>query len=340
MLDRLDSIAVSDAVAPAEAAALFGAFVPPRHLLLAVSGGADSTALLVLAAEWASEGGARLSVATVDHALRAEADIEIAEVAALSARFGLPHARLPAPVASASRIEERARDLRYAALADHARAIGADAIATAHTLDDQAETVLMRLAAGSGPSGLAGMRTETFRDGVRHVRPLLGVAKRRLVATLEARGIAWFGDAMNVDGRFARARLRAARDALAREGLTAARLGVLAGRMARADAALETATDDAARLLLGHDAAGWTIAPGAVALPDEIRLRLLGRALTLAGGGRIRLERLERLARRIAREPEGAATLAGARVAWAHGAATVRPAPPRRGGGAKRSAGL
>lgn len=319
-------------LAAEEAAALLGrSFHGARAVLLAVSGGADSTAMLVLAAEWARERGApRLLVATVDHALRVEAKAETAAVAALAGRLGFEHRTLAAPLAAgASGVEAKARVLRYGALVAHAASAGADAIATAHTLDDQAETVLMRLSAGSGPAGLAAMRPDIMRDGVRHLRPLLGVAKARLVATLRARGVGWAEDVMNADPAFARARLRAGGLALAREGLTPERLATLAARMARAEDALEAATDAAARIHFVRDGDGWTMTD-ACDLPAEIRLRMLSRAVFPRGEAR--LERLERLAARIATEPRGAATIAGMRVAWDGGAVSARPAPLRRGG--------
>ncbi|MFC7051738.1 tRNA lysidine(34) synthetase TilS [Hansschlegelia quercus] len=316
-----------------EAAAIFArAFGDAGHVLLAVSGGADSTALLILAAEWRD--APRLSVATVNHGLRAEAVTEAADVAELAGRLGLSHAILAAPVSSKTRIEAAAREVRYSALREHADRIGADAIATAHTLDDQAETVLMRLAAGSGPAGLAAMRPETTRDGLRHFRPLLDVPKTRLVASLAARGIGWSEDAMNADSRFARPRLRTARDALAAEGLTARRLGRFATRMARADAAIAHAVDQAADAHVAMDARDQLVVSAFAGLPEEILLRLLARLIAQAGGGELRLERLERLIGRILGEPKGAATLAGAKIGWRRDAIVVSAAPPRRDGAA------
>ncbi|GLK76960.1 hypothetical protein GCM10008171_22140 [Methylopila jiangsuensis] len=331
----MTEIAVSDsAPTPAETAALFdAAFAGLAHILLAVSGGADSTAMLALAAQWAqARGGVRLSVATVDQGLRPEAADEAGRVAALSARLGLPHAALDGRIEAGARLEERARAARYAALEAHAAAIGADGLATAHTLDDQAETVLMRLAAGSGPAGLAAMRPHRRREGgLVHARPLLSVPRRRLIAALQARGMTWAEDPMNADPAFLRARLRAARAVLEAEGLTAERLGLLAARMARLDEAAEAAVDAAAaaHLTLGEERAA--LDAGAAALPAELRLRLLGRAVAaVAGDAPVRLDRLERLHDRIADEPAGAATLAGVRIAWRNGAVDIAPAPPRR----------
>lgn len=311
-------------------------FGPHDRVLLAVSGGADSLAMLLMAAEWARLRGApKMFVATVDHGLRPEAEAEIANVARVSAKLGLPHARLEARLSDATGIEEKARDLRIAKLVSHAEALRAGAFATAHTLDDQAETVLMRLAAGSGPSGLTGMAETVARGRVAHVRPFLGVAKASLTALLEGRRMRWAEDPMNADRRFARARLRGSRAALEREGMTAARLVRLAFRMARVNDTLEAATRAAAKAHLSEKGGNWMIAPGAAGLPDEIKLRLLALAVGKAGSGKIKLERLERLADRIVTEPQGAATLAGARIAWTReGRVSLTREPPRGGRGA------
>lgn len=321
-------------IAASDAPLFDAAFAGLSRILLAVSGGADSTAMLALAAEWAqARDGVALSVATVDHGLRPEAANEAGAVAALCARFGLPHVVLDGRIDAGSRLEERARAARYAALEAHAAAIGADGLATAHTLDDQAETVLMRLAAGSGPAGLAAMRPRRLRaNGLLHARPLLSVTRRRLIAALQARGLTWAEDAMNADPAFLRARLRAARAVLEAEGLTAERLGRLGARMARLDATVEDAVDEAAARHLVVAEGRAALGPGAATLSAELRLRLLARAITaVAGDAPVRLDRLERLQDLIAAEPTGAATLAGARIAWRDGAVRVTPAPPRRG---------
>lgn len=314
-------------------ALLDAAFADLDRVVLAVSGGADSIALLTLAADWraARPDGPELHVATVAHGLRPEAEAEIAAVARLAAAAGLPHARLDAATPPGPSVEERARADRYAALGAHAAALRADAITTAHTQDDQAETVLMRLAAGSGPAGLAAMRPRLERPGgLLHLRPLLGVPKARLAAGLRDRGLDWAEDAMNADPAYLRARLRRSRRILEREGLTAERLATLASRMARAEAALEAAVDAAAAAHLVIAGGRAVLAAEAAGLPDEVRLRLLGRAVAAVGSGPIRLERLERLAKAIDARPSGAATLAGARIVCRQGEIVVAVAPPRR----------
>ena len=264
---------LSDAALPidmAEADRLFAdALSGAGRVLLAVSGGPDSVALMRLCAALAQaereRGGCdwKIEVATVDHGLRAASRAEAEEVGRLAAACGLPHAILTwnEPKASSktssgtktssdtrpqTRLQERARAARYALLASRAREIGADLLLTAHTLDDQAETVLMRIAHGSGLAGLAAMRPLTQRaEGLRHARPLLGVAKSRLVATCVANGWPFIEDPSNADPRFARARWRRLAPALRREGLTAERLAKLAWRAARAEEALETKAAEA-----------------------------------------------------------------------------------------------
>src|SRR5262249_58957430 len=136
---------------------------------------------------------------------------------ALARKLGLSHEILAwRGTKPKTGIEAAARAARYRLLADLARRLGAAAIATAHTLDDQAETVLMRLAAGSGPAGLAGMRPRDLRHGIVLLRPFLGLRKARLVSTLTPAGIAWARDPMNADTPSARPRLRPAGEGLAR----------------------------------------------------------------------------------------------------------------------------
>ena len=164
----------------AAALARLGASSP---LLLAVSGGPDSMAMLVLAAAVLP---GRVTAATVDHGLRTDAADEALMVAAQCARIGVQHATLSpaAPIEGAS-LQARARAARYALLADYARAVGATAILTAHHADDAAETFLMRAARGSGLAGLAGVRARTMIAGVRVLRPLLDWRRAELRAIVE-----------------------------------------------------------------------------------------------------------------------------------------------------------
>ena len=174
--------------------------------LVAVSGGPDSMAMLTLAAD-AFPG--RITAATVNHGLRVEAADEAAIVAAYCGTIGVAHATLaPAvPIAGAS-IQAQARASRYALLAEHARAVGAAAITTAHHVDDQAETFLMRAVRGAGLAGLAGIRARTEIAGVTILRPLLDWRRAELRAIVRRAEVPFVDDPSNQDDRHDRTRFR------------------------------------------------------------------------------------------------------------------------------------
>jgi tRNA(Ile)-lysidine synthase len=329
------------AVSRAEAARLFADLAEAPVLVLAVSGGPDSTALLLLAARWraALKAGPQLIAVTVDHGLRAEAAYEAAAVGRLAAELGVVHriVNWPGPKPDTG-LQAAARAARYRVLGTAAQQAGASHILTAHTLDDQAETVLMRLARGSGLTGLAAMaRLTPLGRGITLVRPLLDTPKARLIATLDEAGIDYARDPSNENTRFTRARLRALMPALAAEGLDTARLAQFAGRAARADAALEAAAHDAfGRLRLNAqrgDGLFAFAAPGFRALPREIALRVLGRAVAQVGDeGRVELGKLESLLQALdaSGPPRLRRTLAGACVTLHGGRLTIERAPARR----------
>ncbi len=225
-----------------EVSRIFSPFPPSSHLLLAVSGGADSVAMMKLAH---LVGGFKLSAATVNHGLRAEAVQEAELVEKLASQLHIPHAILKwQGEKPKTKIQECARNARYELLFAHAREIGATHVLTAHTLDDQAETILFRMARGSGVAGLIGMRSFVQYGDIIHARPLLAVPKERLVATCIAHNLAYVNDLSNSDMQFARVRMRAILPILAREGLTAQRFLELSHRARRIDEALEEKVDD------------------------------------------------------------------------------------------------
>ena len=308
--------------------------------LLAVSGGPDSTALLAMTVEWARRAPVRpqLAAATVDHGLRKESADEAAAVGAFCARLGVPHHVLvwrgDKPT---TRIQERARAARYALLRALAREIGARAIVTAHHLDDQAETALFRLLRGSGVGGLRAMTASVDLDGVALLRPLLGVAKRDLVAYCETRGLAYVRDPSNQDPHYARTRMRKLAEGLAAEGLDAAALARLARRAGQIEDALVRQTQ-AAETRLGLIATGACEASPLLAEPTEIVQRLLTAAIARVGGrapNRVGLEKIEALALAL-REARSAgkrfsANVGGARLRCdAKGSVRVEPEPARR----------
>ncbi|MFZ2158398.1 MAG: tRNA lysidine(34) synthetase TilS [Bradyrhizobium sp.] len=353
-----------------DAKRLFADWKTAPALLLAVSGGPDSMALMWLAARWRRSlaRGPRLVAVTVDHGLRTEAAVEAREVKRLARTLDLEHRTLrwtgPKPKTG---LPAAARIARYRLLAKAARQSGATHILTAHTRDDQAETLLMRMLRGSGIHGLAAMARETERDGVRLVRPFLDVSKSQLVATLHKAKLGFADDPTNRDVSFTRPRLRALMPALAAEGGDARNLARLAQRLARANAAVEVLADGAERYLALRDRAASRAgsdfaktfdaktfdATAFAAMPEEIRLRLLKRAIDRFGHeGPAELGKVEALLaaldRAVTGKPESSRlkpdrpgnrpmirpglkqTLAGALVSLTGGRIRVEPAPPRR----------
>src|SRR5213082_72360 len=197
---------------------LFADWRSAPAIILAVSGGPDSIALMWLAARWrrALARGPRLVAITVDHGLRAEAAREAREVKRLARSLDLPHRTLRWNGAKPKTgLPAAARAARYRLLAQAARQSHATHILTAHTRDDQAETLLMRMLRGSGITGLGAMLRQSPRDGIVLARPLLQIPKARLVATLRKARIDFADDPTNRDTAFTRPRLRELMPALA-----------------------------------------------------------------------------------------------------------------------------
>ncbi|MDP2620833.1 MAG: tRNA lysidine(34) synthetase TilS [Hyphomicrobiales bacterium] len=314
--------AASAPIGAAEANRLFAALSASPRLAVAVSGGADSTALMLLLARWkkTGAGGPELSVFTVDHGLRAGSRKEAESVGEWALALGLAHEILTwRGDKPKSNIQAAARAARYRLLAEACHRDGIAALVSAHHRDDQAETFLMRLARGSGVDGLSAMDAVSEMMGITLFRPLLDVPRARLKATLKAAGQDWIEDPGNEDKRFARVRMRAVLERLAEEGVSAERLAATARHMRRARLALEAATDDLARAAARLEPAGFcTIDREALsAAPAEIALRLLARALMAVAGKpyRPRLERLERLFSGLKETDRGRWTLAGCRIA-------------------------
>lgn len=329
-----------------EASALFGGLEGLRGLLLAVSGGSDSTALLVIVARWAKrlkkrrKRAPKLVAVTIDHGLRAESAREALAVKRLARRLGVPHRTLHwRGKKPKSGLQAAARSARYRLLTQAAARAGCEHILTAHTLDDQAETVLFRLARGSGLTGLAGMAHAVpiprgEESAIFVVRPLLGVSKARLLATLRAAGVGHSEDPSNSDPRFARTRLRALMAQLAGEGLDARGFARLAARMRRAEATIEFAVAAARAALAPGPWHGRIVFDAARFddLPAEVGLRLLGRAVAHTGNeGPVELGKLELLYNvlRRSRAPLRR-TLAGALISFGGGRLVVERAPARR----------
>jgi tRNA(Ile)-lysidine synthase len=354
----------SSPITARQAKTLFADWRRAPALVLAVSGGPDSIALMWLAARWRKtlSRGPHLLATTVDHGLRPEAAREAREVKRLAHHLGIPHRTVRwTGDKPKSGVPAAARAARYRLLANLARRNGASHILTAHTRDDQAETLLMRLLRGSGIGGLAAMARESEREGVLIARPFLNVPKSQLIATLQEAGIGYADDPTNHDVRFTRPRIRAVIEDLRAEGGDARNLARLASRLARANAAIEVLADGAARYLALKDRV--TVSPQVTSvepwnanfeaaafagLPEEIRLRLLLRAIDRVGHeGPAELGKAEALLMALdralqenaknksaltaaARQPKLKQTLAGAIVSLSGGRIIISAAPPRR----------
>ena len=289
-----------------------------QPLAVAVSGGGDSTALLFLLKR-AFGDGAAVTALTVDHGLRPESAKEAEQVARMAARLGVPHVTLTwEGDKPASDIQAAARDARYRLMTEWCHAHGVRHLFLAHTLDDQAETFLLRLARGSGVDGLSAMAPVTEVYGIRLMRPLLTTPKARLVATLRAAGLAWIEDPSNLNDQFARVRLRQMMPALSELGLTVDRLAATADRMATAKDALDVMVAQVRSDCVENHEAGFASLRVALfqSAPREIGLRVLADLAREIGGNtyRPRFERLERLYESICDDGLGGGqTLAGCR---------------------------
>jgi tRNA(Ile)-lysidine synthase len=326
---------------------LFAGFEGLSGLVIAVSGGPDSLALMRLAWRWREAGAGKsvaLHVATVDHGLRENARAEAVQVGRWARDLGLNHDILvwrgDKPTTG---VQEKARAARYGLLFDHARSKGAEAVATAHHADDQWETILIRLSRGSGLSGLSAMARDQLFAGGRLIRPLLGLRKQALIDFCRCEGQDFFDDPANSSPIFARARWRGVAPALQGLGLTPERLATFAVRARKADEAI----DWAARALLArterperhhYDLRRIDDAPPAVFE------RFLALALTkTAGAPPTRLERLEVFAENLRTASENGemrrATLGGciARLDASGILSLRREKERRRGAGTKRA---
>lgn len=258
-----------------------------RAVGVAVSGGSDSTALLIFATEWAAAAGVRLVAATVDHGLRAEAAAEAEAVAQTCARLGVAHEILAWRGWDGSgNVQAEARRARYRLLAEWARREGLDCVLLGHTMDDQAETVLMRLARRAGVDGLTAMAARFEREGQAFGRPLLGQRRGDLREMLKARGVDWIEDPSNDDMRFDRVKTRRALGELAEIGVDAEALATVSENMADVRAALDWQVAQVAKDAVQIEAGDLRVDLAAFGtVPEEIRRRLLVAGIQWVNGG-------------------------------------------------------
>ncbi len=270
---------------------LFSSLAKKQTIALGVSGGVDSLALLVLTARWASmnPGAPEVWVYSVDHGLRDEAQDEVAFVLEVAQKYGFKSRGLS--VGNGGQVpanQADARRARYQVLRDAMAADGAEILLTGHHADDQGETIMMRLAHGSGISGLAGMRVFSEVEGVEIFRPLLNLSRNDLSQIVALEKLDAVVDPSNTDEKYERARWRKIMPLLSELGLDAPGLSRFGARMARADAALESITRSLFGEMAGSDEFGVLFIRRSQLLqqPVEIALRLLLMLLNSASGNR------------------------------------------------------
>jgi tRNA(Ile)-lysidine synthase len=321
-------VAADGPLADDELDRFFAPLADASLIALAVSGGADSLALMVAVDRWRRRGGSKpgVIVLTVDHRLRkgsrgeALAVQRTAEARGIEARVLTRQGARPS-----SDIEAAARGARYRLLVDACREAGATHLLVAHHRDDLAETFLLRLKRGAGVFGLAAMRPSLPLGGISLVRPFLGVPRARLAATAAAAKLTPVDDPMNADPRFERARMRRLLPMLAAEGIAPGQLADTAMRLAEAAETI----DGAATTLLAEAAeadalaVGWLTAAPFVAASRAVMFRALWRLLVAVGGDDYppRHDRLVSLADALLAHGGGRfkRTLAGVVIEWRGG---------------------
>lgn len=259
---------------------------PPARLGVAVSGGGDSVALLHILTRCFAPGTVALFAVTVDHGLRPESPDEAMQVKEMCAELMVPHTTLRwKSWDGVGNLQERAREARYQLISEWAKSQDIAVFAVGHTADDQAETMLMRLARSSGVDGLAAMPLNRTLFGITLIRPLLGLARQDLRGYLTRNDVDWAEDPSNKNAAYERVRTREALKELAPLGITAKVLSDVAGNMDQAREALDWYTFLSARDLASVNGGDVLFDLRQFrALPGEIARRLLVRSIAWIGG--------------------------------------------------------
>jgi tRNA(Ile)-lysidine synthase len=296
-----------------------GGFGVKPVLAVAVSGGPDSMALVLLAQAWVQEHSGHVIALTVDHGLREESAEEVRQTGKWLASRGIEHHTLRwEGDKPAHNIQAQAREARYAMMQDFCRQRGIRHLLTGHQQDDQAESFWLRLARGSGAMGLACMPAIHHLPHVRLLRPLLGIAREELQQWLVTQGQEWIDDPSNHSPRYSRAALREFRPWLDAQGFTPARLAASIESLGEARQVLEIAFARAASEAVCFYPGGFASLrqPAWQALQPCMAVQLLMR-LVMVIGGQDAPPRYEDAARLHARmQAREASTLHGTRILW------------------------
>jgi tRNA(Ile)-lysidine synthase len=289
---------------------------------LCVSGGGDSIAMMHMAAKLGRPQD--IKVLTVDHGLRGEAKDEIALVAKQARQLGLDHTVMAWSWDGTGNLQASARAGRWEAVHHWAMTHNMREVWLGHTEDDQVETVLMRLARGSGIDGLTAMYQKSLRDGLQVVRPLLGVGRGELRDWLRVHNIAWCDDPSNEDPRFDRVRARQMFEQLEKLGLTRKRLLQTVDHMQAAHISLQSAAHQFAKQHVRQDAGDLLIGPEALNLEKVDAPRRVMAAAFAWVGSRTYRPRFEQLIETVAQARKGATVTLGGCIISPAGGGTVR----------------
>ncbi|WP_081979459.1 tRNA lysidine(34) synthetase TilS [Pseudooceanicola atlanticus] len=294
---------------------------PSAPIGVAVSGGSDSLALMILMRDWAQEVGADLRVVTVDHGLRAEAAEEAQYVGRIAADLGLSHDILRwQGWDGTGNLQDRARRARYSLMTDWAKENGIEVIALGHTADDQAETFLMRLSREAGADGLAAMQAKRLQRGITFLRPMLSLHRAELQAFLTRRDLTWVSDPSNDDPRYDRVRARQALQVLEPLGVTVASLNQVSRNLADIRETLAWYTFVEARQHVRVDHGDIVIPLAAYrTFRPEISRRLLQQALIWVSGAEYPPRRKGMTLLQLSLSAGTGMPLAGCRVTVARG---------------------
>lgn len=275
-------------------------------IAVGLSGGADSTALCHSLSVFSAAQPHPFAIHAliIDHQLRPESAAEAQQVAQNAAQWANVHPQIlrwQMDTKPTSRVQEQARAARYALLQAACAELGVDYLFLGHHADDQLETLLLRLSAGSGPDGLRGMLPLHAVDAIYRARPLLAAAHADLVSYCQQHGLEWVEDPSNANRAYGRIRMRAARDILTAEGLTAQRAAQVTRRLQDSVAALDWMADQHAHLCAKTTPDTHTYALSTLKeLPFALQLRLVRRSMTTLAPERPYPARLDALEDQLA----------------------------------------
>src|SRR3989338_5949539 len=292
-------------------------FSTTKRIAVAVSGGGDSMALAILLSDWVKENGIKLHAITVDHDLRPESAMEAKTVAKILKPLGITHKILKwEGTKPKTKIQEAARDARYRLMSDYCLQKKIPYLCVAHHGQDQMETILFRMAKGTGLDGMAGMRPVNILDnGLTLLRPFLPISHQDLLETLKSRKIDWIEDPSNANDRYARVRIRNTIDTLENEGLTPERISSLSNRITNSIDLINYLIEKEYKLLILHkDTERIDINyTSLLSLPIEGKTRILKMLISEFQPQKkyaARLEDIERLAHKMGQDFKGG-TLGG-----------------------------